>query len=249
MKYISIGSPSAATVVFAHGWGRTHHDFIQIAESIAPIANSILLDLPGFGETPRPEQAWGSAEYADHVKEFLDQQNCGPVIWVGHSFGGRVGLRLAVRHAESLAALVLVSSAGIPVQRSFVHKAKSRLQRQRFQLAKKRAKNQDEITQLEKQFGSADYIHSAEIGLRDVFLKVIAEDQSADVVNIKIPTRMIFGALDFETPVSIGQRLEQLIPQSKLVVCPHFNHFDILSRGRHQVALMIKELIQQGADQ
>lgn len=245
MKYISIGSPSAPTVVFAHGWGRTHHDFIQIAESIAPIANSILLDLPGFGETPRPAQAWSTVEYASHVKEFLVKQQLGPVIWVGHSFGGRIGLRLAVRHSESLSALVLVSSAGIPVQRSVVQKAKSLFQRQRFQFAKKRAKNQQEITALEKQYGSADYIHSAEIGLRDVFLKVIAEDQSADVGKISIPTRMIFGALDFETPVSIGQRLEQLIPQSQLVVCPQFNHFDILSRGRHQVALTIKELIQR----
>ncbi len=245
MKYISIGSPAAPTVVFAHGWGRTHHDFIQIAESIAPIANCILLDLPGFGETPRPPQGWGTVEYADHVNKFLVQQQVGPVIWVGHSFGGRVGLRLAVRHAQSLSALVLVSSAGIPIQRNFLHKAKSRLQRFRFQLAKKRASSQDEIKQLEKQYGSADYIHSAEIGLRDVFLKVIAEDQSADVGNINVPTRMLYGALDFETPVSIGQRLAQLIPQSQLVVCPRFNHFDILSRGRHQVALGIKELIQE----
>lgn len=248
MKYISIGSVSAPTVVFAHGWGRSHHDFIQVAESIAPTVHSILLDLPGFGETPRPKECWGSAEYADHVQEFLLQQQFGPVIWVGHSFGGRIGLRLAVQHAEHLSGLVLVSSAGIPLQRSVTHKVKSRIQQLRFQFAKKRANNPQEITQLEKKFGSADYIQSAEIGLRDVFLKVIAEDQSADVVNIRVPTRLVYGAFDFETPVSIGQRLQQLIPDSELVVCPEFNHFDILSRGRHQVALMIKELA-QGAQQ
>ena len=89
-----------------------------------------------------------------------------------------------------------------------------------------------------------DSIHSKEIGLRDVFLKVIAEDQSADVVNIKCPTHLVYGAKDDETPVSIGERLQQLIPDATLVVCPEFDHFDILNRGRHQVALMIKEMIQ-----
>lgn len=244
MKHISIGSENAPTVVFAHGWGRTHHDFIQIAESIAPLAHSILLDLPGFGETPRPADAWGTVQYADHVNEFIDSLRDKPVIWVGHSFGGRIGLRLGVMHPQQLSGLVLVSSAGIPRQRSTAQQLKSRVQGARFQFAKKRAANQAELSELEKKFGSADYIHSEKIGLRDVFLKVIAEDQSADVVNIKLPVRLLYGAKDDETPVSIGERLQQLIPDSTLVVCPEFDHFDILNRGRHQVALAIKEMIQ-----
>ena len=244
MKYISIGSEGAPAVVFAHGWGRTHHDFIQIAESIAPLAHSILLDLPGFGETPRPADAWGTAEYADHINEFLDALPDKPVIWVGHSFGGRIGLRLGVKYPQQLSGLVLVSSAGIPRKRSAVQQLKTRVQSARFQVAKKRAADQAALTDLENRYGSADYIHSKEIGLRDVFLKVIAEDQSADVVNIKCPTRLVYGAKDDETPVSIGERLQQLIPDATLVVCPEFDHIDILNRGRHQVALMIKEMIQ-----
>lgn len=243
MKYINIGTDSAATVVFAHGWGRSHHDFIPVAESIAPYANSILLDLPGFGDTPRPDSAWGSAEYADHVQQFLADKNTGPVVWVGHSFGGRIGLRLAVNHPQSLSALVLVASAGIPVAQSWISKQRKRVRRYQFQSARKRAKDPAEVAQLEQQYGSADYIHSAELGLRDVFLKVIAEDQSDQVVNIRLPTRLVYGAHDFETPVSIGQRLNALIPDSQLVVCPEFGHIDILSRGRHQVAMMIKEML------
>ncbi len=245
MKYINIGTESAATVVFAHGWGRSHHDFIPVAESIAPHANSILLDLPGFGESPRPDGAWGSAEYADHVQQFLTDKNTGPVIWVGHSFGGRIGLRLAVNHPQSLSALVLVASAGIPVSQSWLSKQRTRVRRYQFRSARKRAKDAAEVAQLEQQYGSADYIHSAELGLRDVFLKLVAEDQSDQVVNIRLPTRLVYGARDIETPVSIGQRLNALIPDSELVVCPEFNHIDILSRGRHQVATMIKELLQR----
>lgn len=244
MKYISIGSEDAPVVVFAHGWGRTHHDFIQIAESIAPLAQSFLLDLPGFGETPRPADAWGTTEYADHINEFLSSVANKPVIWVGHSFGGRIGLRLGVKYPQQLAGLVLVSSAGIPRKRSALQRFRSKVQGARFQFAKKRATDQAALTELENKFGSADYIHSEKIGLRDVFLKVIAEDQSADVVNIKVPTRLVYGAKDDETPVSIGERLQQLIPGATLVVCPEFDHFDILNRGRHQVALMIKEMIQ-----
>lgn len=243
MKYINIGTPSATTVVFAHGWGRSHHDFIQVAESIAPFANSILLDLPGFGDTARPDDAWGSAEYADYVEQFLAAQNCGPVIWVGHSFGGRIGLRMAVNHPAALSALVLVASAGIPLKQSWYSRLRRRLRRYRFQAARKRAKDAAEIARLEQQYGSADYIHSGELGLRDIFLKVIAEDQSAQVVDIRLPVKLLYGALDSETPVPIGQRLNDLIPESELIICPQFDHLDILSRGRHQIGLTIKELI------
>lgn len=246
MKYINIGTPTATTVVFAHGWGRSHHDFIPVAESIAPFANSFLLDLPGFGETPRPDDAWDTAEYANHAQEFLAGLGLQSVIWVGHSFGGRIGLRLAVNSPDILSGLVLVASAGIPVQQSIQRKLHGRLQRYRFQSARRCAKDSDEIALLEQKYGSADYVHSAQIGLRDIFLKVIAEDQSAQVVNIRKPVRLVYGGNDFETPVSIGQKLQQLIPRAELVVCPEFNHFDILNRGRHQIAIMIKELIQSG---
>ncbi len=247
MNHVCIGNENATPVVFAHGWARTHHDFIQVAESLAPVANSILLDLPGFGDTPRPDDTWGSEEYADHCAGFLQQRALPPVIWVGHSFGGRVGMQMAVRHPQLLAGLVLVASAGIPVPGTSGRQWRRKARQLRFKLAKRKANSAEEIALLEKQYGSADYIHSAEIGLRDIFVKVISENQTEDAKTIATPTRLVYGNKDNDTPVSIGETLNQLIDNSQLTSCPEFGHIDILSRGRHQIALAIKDLISGAA--
>lgn len=248
MNHITIGNHSATCVVYAHGWGRSHADFIQIAESLESTANSVLLDLPGFGETARPDDSWGSAEYADHCAEFIRQQHVTQVIWVGHSFGGRIGLQMAVRHPQLLRGLVIVAGAGIPAPKSPLSAMRRRLRQYRFKMARLRAGSDAEIDELEKTYGSADYIHSKSIGMRDIFVKLVAEDQRNDAARIQVPTRLIYGQLDQETPMAIGEQLNTLINDSELVRCPEFGHIDVLSRGRHQVALSIKELIAGTAD-
>src|SRR5690554_2050299 len=117
MNYVQIGKGPAPAVIFAHGWARTHRDFIPAAESLSGHMASLLVDLPGFGETPRPPEGWTTADYADHMAGFIREHVDGPIVYVGHSFGARVGLRLAVRHPELLSGLVLVAGAGLPTQR------------------------------------------------------------------------------------------------------------------------------------
>src|SRR6185437_340918 len=103
-----------------------------------------------------------------------------PVVWVGHSFGGRVGLRLGVHHPDVLRGLVLVSAAGIPLERPWWQRQRGKLRQARFR--------------------SADYVQSRALGLRDIFLQSIREDQSPDLPAIKTPTVLLYGANDTETP-------------------------------------------------
>ena len=52
MHSIEIGKGERPEIVFAHGWARSHHDFIPAAEALIAQHRSILIDLPGFGATP-----------------------------------------------------------------------------------------------------------------------------------------------------------------------------------------------------
>src|ERR1700722_4257727 len=108
-------------VIALHGWMRTHSDF---ASSLGPTAPggplSVLApDLPGFGASPPPPEAWGSEDYAAVVAALLDPSGGGnggspvdPVVVVGHSFGGRVAVRLAASHPHLVHSLVL---SGVPL--------------------------------------------------------------------------------------------------------------------------------------
>lgn len=245
--HITIGTPSAPPVVFAHGWARTHRDFIPVAEALAPVAQSYLLDLPGFGQSQRPTEAWGTADYARYLAQYLrDELGLERYIWVGHSFGGRIGLRLGAQ-AAPLDHLVIAAGAGVPRDQSRLDKIKRRIRGQQFQMRKRLARGDAALHALEARFGSPDYVHSREIGMRDIFLNTIREDQSADLSMISCPTTLIYGARDTETPPQIGRKIASHIQGSTYIECPEFDHISILDRGRHQIALAVKTALEAQA--
>lgn len=243
-NYIRIGTPGAPKVVFAHGWGRTHRDFIPVAEALAPTVDAYLFDLPGHGKSPRPDETWGTVEYADFMARYivgnLGVERC---VWVGHSFGGRIGLRLGVNAPGMLDHLVIVAGAGVPRTVSTRERWKRKWNGRKFQRLKARAKTESELIELEKRFGSPDYVMSRDTGMRDIFVKTISEDQSGNLPRIPTPTTLIYGSADTETPPEIGRKIAALVPGSTYIECPHYDHISILDRGRHQIALAIKHAV------
>ena len=239
---VQIGDTSKPAVVFGHGWGRSYRDFIPVAEALAPVASSYLVDFPGFGDTPRPDETWGTQDYADHMLDYLTSEyGLSQFLWVGHSFGGRVGMRIAATHSSPIRHLFLVASAGVPRTRSALQKLRGRRRGLEFKLRKSMAKSDAELQALENHYGSLDYIQSRETGLRDIFVKTVNEDQTDTLAAISCPTTLIYGGKDNDTPVEVGQKLAAGIPNAELIICPHYDHISILDRGRHQIALCIKE--------
>ena len=247
MHFTTIGDTGGAAVLFTHGWARDHRDFIPTAEALAPFARSYLVDLPGFGQTPRPEGAWTTGDYADHAVAFMRAQGVERFIWVGHSFGGRMGLRAGVRAPEALSGMVLAAAAGIPRARKPVDVLRGKIRQRIFKFKRDMAKTQAERDALERQYGSADYTHSAQIGMRDIFLEAIREDQTADLGRIAVPTVIMNGAADVDTPPEMGRRIAGGIPGAQFVEVPCVDHISIVSRGHHQIALAVKDMIVKGA--
>jgi len=246
MQLHFIGRADAPQVLFAHGWGRSRHDFIPVAESLAGLVGSTLVDLPGFGDTPRPDGAWDTAAYAAHVHAAMVAAGRVPFIWVGHSFGGRLGLRLAVAQPASLTGLVLVAAAGIPRSRGLWERLRGRLRGAAFRRHKARARSEAEVIALEARYGSADYVASRAAGLRDIFLATIAEDQSRELPRITTPTRLIWGGRDTETPPETGRRMAALIPGARYLELPECDHISVLDRGRFQIARAVRDLAPGG---
>ena len=243
---VTMGQVDRPVVVFAHGWARTHADFLPVAELIADHAHCILVDLPGFGDSPRPDGAWDTNNYADAMRAFItDQVGTRPVIWVGHSFGGRVGLRLAAQPNSPIAHMVIAAGAGVKLPRPLWKQLRGQWRSAQFKRKKARATDDYQIIDLEKQYGSTDYIHSREIGMRDIFIKTVSEDQTNDVGRIIAPTHLIYGGKDTETPPAEGRVLHDHIPQSTFTICPAFDHLSILTRGRHQIATTIKDILRE----
>lgn len=102
-------------VVFLHGWALGHRSYRGALRRLLDLGCRVLAPaLPGFGGTPDlPNRSFSLAGYARWVEGFLDAVHVDePVVVIGHSFGGGVGIKLASAHPDRVASLVLVNSIG-----------------------------------------------------------------------------------------------------------------------------------------
>lgn len=230
------------TIIWAHGWGQSHQNLLPLAHSLEKQAQSLLVDLPGFGQSPAPDQVWDSADYAEALARFIETHAKGPVIWAGHSFGGKIGLRLAARRPDLIKGLILLGSAGLkprrPLLQAFYIYGRIRL----YKILKKLAGlGLLDFNRLKDTFGSPDYRNAGP--MRSILVKTLQEDLTEDARTIACPVLMIYGEDDKQTPPEIGRRLLNLIPAAKLLVLKEEDHYSILGSGRHIVTPKIKEFI------
>ncbi|MBN1202684.1 MAG: alpha/beta hydrolase [Anaerolineae bacterium] len=219
-------------VVALHGWGGSIQSFWSVAERLAQLDYQVhALDLPGFGRSDLPPEAWGVSDYMHFVTTYLDDSGLDRVSVLGHSFGGRIGLVLAAEHPERVNRMVLANSAGIRMPLSLKQRARSTLARSTrwtldvLGLQTLRARLQENFN---RRHASEDYLNAGP--LRDTFVRVIEEDLTPFAMRVQAPTVLIWGDQDKDTPLWQGQKLEQLIPDAGLIIFQGAGHFSYLER-------------------
>lgn len=116
LHYYEVAPPAAAeTVVLVHGLGTSASTWIHILPGLGQKFRVLAPDLPGFGFSQRKNTAsFGRLEeYVDTLSFFIDRSVSGSFILVGHSLGGWITMRYAVKHPGRIQQLVLVNTAGV----------------------------------------------------------------------------------------------------------------------------------------
>jgi pimeloyl-ACP methyl ester carboxylesterase len=235
-RYHSLGRAAgseAAHLIWAHGWGQDHRVFSGLAGQIERAGVHTLLDFPGFGDSPRPPKDWGTADYADAVATWLGTLSFRHTIWIGHSFGCRVGLQLAARHPDMVGGMILIAAAGLQRRRTPLQRLRLAGKVASYKLIKRMAALGVPLERWRDRFGSADYRSAGP--MRGILVKVIGEDLTAVAARVACPVRLIYGSRDDETPPEMGWRLQKLIPNASLTIVEGCDHHTILTDGLHQI--------------
>lgn len=200
-----------------------------------------MIDLPGFGEAPAPPSDWDTVTYADLVADYLTASLLGPIVIVGHSFGGRVALRLAARRLPALRAVVLMGVPGLPMRawsRQALRRHWIRLLR-RVLTAARPVTGPGPLGWHTARYGSRDYLAAG--ALRPILVRTVNEDLSQSAAAVSCPVLLIYGDEDTETPPEIGRRYQALMgEQATLVVLPHKDHFLYTGTGAHLCAHLMR---------
>ncbi len=201
-------------VIALHGWGRSAADFSDVLEGFSAAA----VQLPGFGVVDPPEMAWSPADYARWLLPALDAEH--PPVLVGHSFGGRVAVRLAAKHPTRVRGVVLT---GVPMTK--LHPAKGpdpRYVLLRF-LRGVGLVSEARLERARRAFGSADY-RSASGVMREILVKTVAEDYLDDAAKLTMPVELVWGQHDKPAPLEVARKTLEVLPQGALRVVDGSEH-------------------------
>ena len=231
-------------LVWLHGWGRSREAMRPLAESLLPMGETWLIDLPGHGEAPNPPSACAPGDFAHLVAAWLATQPACPTVILGHSLGFRVAVHLAHQGTPTLAGLVAIAGAGVPKALTPRQAARRKTIRTLITIARllKPFLGEAPLTRLRQTFGSTDYLNVS-AALRPTFLAVVNDDVTTLCPQVTLPTLLVYGGADTETPPSTGERFRKLLPQAHLHVLPHHTHDSLVAGGRHVVAPLIQTFL------
>jgi pimeloyl-ACP methyl ester carboxylesterase len=216
---------SGPEVLVLHGWGASIEAVDSIVRGLAPCCSVHAVDLPGHGQAGPPPVAWGVEQYADWTRELIAELGLTRPSIVGHSHGGRTAIALAARHPDLIDRLVLVDSAGIRPPRTLRWYRRVALAKfAKHVLNRLGAPGRALGSRLVGRTASSDYAASAET-MRPTFVRLVNDDLTGLLPEIRASTLLIWGDQDADTPLSDGETMERLIPDAGLVVFEGAGHF------------------------
>ncbi|MFB5660442.1 alpha/beta fold hydrolase [Alteribacillus sp. HJP-4] len=221
-------SGEGADVLLLHGWGANIQTFAPVHQSLEKNFKVWSIDFPGFGESEEPPEPWTVADYTDMLGKFLAKLGIDNPILIGHSFGGRVSIKYASAHP--VRKIILVDSAGIKPKRKLKYYVKVYTYKTFKKLLKLPIINRyedDILTKVKGKLGSADYKNVSGT-MQQTMVKVVNEDLRHHLPHIKASTLLVWGENDEATPVEDGKIMEEMIPDSGLVVLKRAGHYSYI---------------------
>jgi pimeloyl-ACP methyl ester carboxylesterase len=107
----------APTLVMVHGYAASQGFFFRNFDALATRFRVIAIDQLGWGGSSRPDFTCKSTQeteewFIDSFEEWRKAKNLTNFILLGHSFGGYVAAKYALKHPEHVHHLILVGPAG-----------------------------------------------------------------------------------------------------------------------------------------
>jgi pimeloyl-ACP methyl ester carboxylesterase len=228
IHYYALGPENGPPVVLVHGLGGRAEDWEKLAPYIAKAGYRVYLpDLPGFGQSERPRNfSYSVTDQSKVVVGFLDALGLKQVDLGGWSMGGWIVQLAAVNHPERVRRLMLFDSAGLYVRPDWDTSLFTPI-------------SPAQIEKLDKLLTP----HPPRLPgfiLRDI-LRVSREHawvmrRSMDTMlqghettdallpQLRMPVLIVWGSADEITPLSEGEKMHQLMPQSQMDVMPGCGH-------------------------
>lgn len=250
-------------VVLAHGFGCDQRMWRHVADDLARDHRVVLFDHVGSGRADAsawsPERYDSLNGYRDDVLALLEAVGDEPVVYVGHSISGSIGLMASLVAPERFARLIMVAPNPCFVndgdylggfERSDIMDLLELMERNMLGwanfLAPVAVKSEDRPELVEEMRAS---LCSGDPAILRQFARVVfLSDIRPLLGHVTVPTLLLQCADDGIAPLAVGDYLAAHIPGATLKRMLATGHCPHLSHPAETVALIRGYLSQAGAD-
>jgi len=118
VHYVDFGG-TGRPLLMVHGLAGNALNWMAVGPRLAQDHRALAIDLAGFGRTPLFQRSAAVGANARLVVDFIEEVIGEPVVLMGNSMGGHIGILVAADHPDRVRQLVLVDPAvpGMPTRR------------------------------------------------------------------------------------------------------------------------------------
>lgn len=232
------------TLVMLHGIGSDMSSFDPLVELLPEDWTLIAWNAPGYGASvPLAKDHPGAVDYAQRLRDLLDQLDGGPVLLLGHSLGTLIATEFAARWPARLGALILLACAQgygsalgqLPAKAQARLDDLDRLGAAEF--ARLRAPNlfyHPEAYPAACQSAIAAMSRINPRGYAQAVHMLACGDQAARARDVALPSLVMVGAKDSITPPQQSQSVHRALARAARDLPHHWEKVENAGHALHQ---------------
>ena len=214
-------------LVILHGWNLSAAKFIPLSRELKKLGYRIYVpDLPVFGKNQKVEKPLNLSDYAIFVEAYLKKHKISKAVIIGHSFGGRIALKMAAAKNGNLVALVLTGTPGflpLPKIKVLFFMLLAKIGGLFFSLPIINRLDRIMRKILYRTAGASDFYHTKE-NMRQTFKNIVRTELFEYMKGIKLPTLLLWGRDDGIVPLSVAFRMSKTISRVQLQIINEAKH-------------------------
>ena len=241
------------TIICVHGWGSNALNYRYLLKFLSPCFRVIAFDLKGHGESDKEDDTYDIGQFTEELAQIINHYNPKNFILVGHSMGTAIVMNYLYLNPLRANASILLSGASnfreplprlVPLILTHMDDRVKNLVVELATAILSSSKIPKEIRKvLREQLKKTPYHVYRSALLNTIF----AWKKDEDLKRILTPTLIMVGGKDILTPRKNSEKLNKLLPNSRLIIIPEVNHALLLEQGM-EVSNLIKEFTEYQID-
>lgn len=241
IRYYEGGPADGETVLMLHGFGGNRDTWLRFARYLTDRYHVIALDLPGFGESSKPDVSYDIASQVERLHAVVQALGLGKVHIIGNSMGGHIAALYGARYPAEVLSLALLNNSGVtsPTKSEMMQ----RVQRgEPNPLVVRKPEDFDMLMHFvfatppdmpeslkrhfaEQSMANRDHYDRIFAQLREHYVPLEPE-----LPKIQVPTLLLWGDQDRVLDVSSIEVMKPLLRQPSVVIMKACGHVPMLER-------------------